>query len=339
MVAGTVGRWAPSKWWAANADYKIGGDVKRRIVALLAVLVVLGACSGTTADGFQGVASNLGGSEPATTTTAASATTVADEPDDAGAESGLAGVPSVTDRKVIYDGQMQLEAADTRAAFDRIIALVQGSGGFVAATNIGDTSERNDQPTISVTLRLPADNLTATLSGIRAVASRVVTESLQSQDVTDQFVDIDAQLRNLTALETELLTLLAELRDNNNADPAKLLQVFEQIRATRGEIEQLEGRRQMLDNLVSLATLQIGISPLPAAAPIVPNDPAWEPNVQAKGALRDLVGALQGLANGLIRIGLFTLPILVLVLGPLGLVGWFVWKRLKQRANRTPASV
>ncbi len=160
-------------------------------------------------------------------------------------------------------------------------------------------------------LRLPADKLTATLSQIRAVADRVVTESLQSQDVTDEFVDIEAQLRNLKALETELLALLAELRDNNNADPSKLLQVFDQIRATRGEIEQLEGRRQMLENLVSLATLQIGISPLPAAAPIVPNDPAWEPAAQAKAALRDLVEALQGLGDGLIRVGLYVLPILV----------------------------
>jgi hypothetical protein len=314
--------------------------VKHRILALVAVLVVLGACSGTTANGFQNLSSSLDGSGPETTsTTAASATTVAGVRDGAGEESGAAGVPAVSDRKVIYDGQMQLEAADTRAAFERIVALVQGSGGFVAATHIGDTGERDEQPTISLTLRLPADNLTATLSEIRAVAGRVVTESLQSQDVTDEFVDIEAQLRNLTALETELLALLAELRDNNNADPAKLLQVFDQIRATRGEIEQLEGRRQMLDNLVSLATLQIGISPLPAAAPIVPNDPAWEPAVQAKGALRDLVGALQGLANGVIRIGLYTLPILFLVLGPLGLVGWFVWKRLKQRALRAQASV
>ncbi len=62
----------------------------------------------------------------------------------------------MSDRKVIYDGQMQLEAADTRAAFDRIVALVQGSGGFVAATSIGDTGERDEQPTISITLAAPS---------------------------------------------------------------------------------------------------------------------------------------------------------------------------------------
>ncbi len=59
--------------------------------------------------------------------------------------------------------------------------------------------------------------------------------------------------------------------------------------------------------------------------------------MQAKAALRDLVEALQGLGGGLIRIGLYTLPILVVVLGPLFLVGWFVWKRLKRHAARTTA--
>jgi hypothetical protein len=314
--------------------------VKKRIVALLALVMVIGACSGTDASEFQSISSDLGESGAPTTTAASSETTAAGESDGGtDEESGPAGVPAASDRKVIYEGQMQLEAADTRAAFDRIIALVQGSGGFVAATSIGDTTEKDEQPTISLTLRLPADSLTATLTQIRAVADRVVTESLQSQDVTDQFVDIEAQLRNLTALETELLALLAELRDNNNADPSKLLQVFDQIRATRGEIEQLEGRRQMLENLVSLATLQIGIVPLPASAPIVPTDPAWDPATQAKGALRDLVEALQGLGDGLIRIGLYTLPILVIVVGPLALIGWFIWKRVKRRAPQTPASV
>jgi hypothetical protein len=307
--------------------------VNRRILTLLAVLMVLGACAGTAGQEFQTVSSEDGNVALAYPTT-----TAAGGSDSLNEEVASTGVPVVDDRKVIYDGRIELEAADTRAAFDRIIALVQKSGGFVAATSIGDTGERDQQPTISLTLRLPADKLTATLTEIRAVADRVVTESLQSQDVTDQFVDIEAQLRNLTALETELLALLAELRDNNDADPAKLLQVFEQIRSTRGEIEQLEGRRQMLENLVSLATLQIGIAPLPAAAPIVPNDPAWEPATQAKGALRDLVEAMQGLTNGLIRFGLYTLPILVLVLGPLSVVFWFIWKRLKRRAPQTPAS-
>ncbi len=166
----------------------------------------------------------------------------------------------------------------------------------------GRRGARRRATSINFTVRVPTDELTATLAAIRQVADRVVTESLQSQDVTEQFVDIEAQLRNLHALEIELLALLAELRDNPNADPAKLLQVFDQIRITRGEIEQLEGRKQSLTNLVALATISIGISPLPAAIPIIPTDPVWEPATVAKEALRNLVEALQVVGNIGIRL-------------------------------------
>ncbi|MGH8928033.1 MAG: DUF4349 domain-containing protein, partial [Acidimicrobiia bacterium] len=255
--------------------------MKRLLVAAGAMLMMVAACSAATAD-FETVTGELRGSAGATATTAAANTTIPNSDDQGETATPPTGVPAVADRKVIYDGRMELEALDTRAAFDRIVALVQDSGGYLAATTIADTNQEDEQPVISLTLRLPADRLTATLAEIRSIADRVVTESLQSQDVTDQFVDIEAQLRNLNALETELLALLAELRDNNDADPAKLLQVFDQIRATRGEIERLEGQRQMLTNLVSLATLQIAITPSPAVAPIVPADPAWEPATQAK---------------------------------------------------------
>lgn len=307
--------------------------MKQRLLLGLIGLLWLAACGGTATRQFDTVSGelNVAGSGAPVTTSAAAATTAAPRGESDEAQVGPTGIPAASDRKVIYDGQMQLEASDTRATFDQIVHLVQTSGGFIAATGVGDTTDDQDQPTISLTVRLPADDLTATLSRIRKLADRVVTESLQSQDVTDQFVDIEAQLRNLNALETELLALLAELRDNNNADPAKLLQVFDQIRITRGEIEQLEGRRQLLQNLVALATLQIGIAPLPAAAPIVPVDPAWEPGTQAKGALRDLIEALQGLGSWLIRFGLYTLPVLILVLGPMALVGWFIMLRVRRQ--------
>lgn len=316
--------------------------MKRLLTAGLSVLALLAACGGTGADRTFATVSgdlNAGGSAVPETIAGAATTAAPSGESDEGAF-GPTGIPAVSGRKVIYDGQMQLEASDTRATFDRIVDLVQSSGGFIAATGIGDTADDQEQPTISLTVRLPADELTSTLAQIRKLADRVVTESLQSQDVTDQFVDIEAQLRNLKALETELLALLAELRDNTDADPAKLLQVFDQIRITRGEIEQLEGRRQLLQNLVALATLQIGIAPLPAAAPIVPVDPAWEPSTQAKGALRDLIEALRVVGNGLIRFGLYTLPLLILVVGPIALVAWFFLRR--SRRNRpapiTPAA-
>ncbi len=289
----------------------------------LALLLLLVACSGSGQAAFTTVQNGL--DVGVTETTSASAATTA------AASEAPTGVPVATDRQVIYDGSIHFQAANTRDAFDRIVLLVQSSGGLLASSQVGEAVEE-EQPTISLTVRIPTGELTATLNEIRAVADRVITESLQSQDVTDQFVDIEAQLRNLYALEEELLVLLAELRDNNNADPAKLLQVFDQIRITRGEIEQLEGRKQMLTNLVSLATLSMTISPLPAAIPIVPTDPVWEPATQAKEALRSLVSAMQSFGGWVIRFALYTLPVLVLTAGPFIWLAWYLYRRVNRKS-------
>lgn len=302
--------------------------MKRLVLLVLALSVMLAACGGTdmAATTVLGSELNGGGEESATATTAATETTIPATDD------GTVGVPAVDKRKVIFDGSIVLEVASTRGAFDQILLLVESSGGFLASSQVGEAAE-GEQPSIFFTVRVPADRLTATLAEIRNASARVVSESLSSQDVTDQFVDIEAQLRNLYVLEEELLVLLAELRDNANADPAKLLQVFEQVRYTRGEIEQLEGRKQMLTNLVSLATINLTLQPSPAVIPIVPEDPIWDPATVAKEALRNLVEALQATGTVVIGFLLYTLPVLLLVVGPFVLVAWWLYRRTRRTTS------
>lgn len=299
--------------------------MKRVTLSVIALSLLLVACGANSQATLTDELSAVERAAPNTTAPSA----------EGGSDQGAVGVPTVDNRQVIYDGSIQLQSADTRDAFDRIVLLVESSGGFLAASQVGEAIEE-EQPIINFTIRVPTDQLTATLAGIREVADRVVTESLQSQDVTDQFVDIEAQLRNLYALEEELLALLSELRDNPNADPGKLLQVFDQIRITRGEIEQLEGRKQLLTDLVSLATISISISPLPAAIPIVPEDPVWEPAVQAREALRSLVEDLQAIGSFAIRFVLYNLPILVLIAGPFVWLAWFLYRRVNKKTVTPP---
>ena len=97
------------------------------------------------------------------------------------------------------------------------------------------------------------------------------------------------------------------------------------LRITRGEIEQLEGRKQSLTNLVALATISIGSGPLPAAIPIVPTDPVWEPATVAREALRNLIEALQVVGNIGIRFVLYTLPVLLIVVGPFAVLAWWLF--------------
>jgi hypothetical protein len=235
----------------------------------------------------------------------------------------------VEDRKVIRRANLQLHDSDTRTTFDEIIRLTESVGGFVSSANVFPFEGADDQPDVSMTLRIPADQLSAVMATIKGSVDEVVAESQGAEDVTEQFVDLEARLRNLEALEIELRALLEEVRRQPNADPVKLLTVFSELSSVRGQIEQIQGQINYLTDLTALATLEIYISQTPIAVPIVAG--AWAPAEAAKDALRNLVTALQGIADWSIGFVLFTLPVLLLILGIPGAIGLYIYRRFRNR--------
>lgn len=297
----------------------------KRLAVLLAFGLVLAACAAGDESGAFG--------ETALSTIGASGTV----PASIDAESLAAEAPAnfdvrldvVVDRKVIRQASLQLHASDTRATFDEIVRLTESVGGFVANANVFPFEGEDAQPDVSMTLRIPADQLTSVMTTIKGSVDEVVAESQSAEDVTEQFVDLEARLRNLEALEVELRALLEDVRQQPNADPVKLLTVFNELSLVRGQIEQIQGQINYLSDLTAMATLDVQVSQTPIDVPIVAS--GWAPAEAAKDALRSLVTALQGIANWAISFALFTLPVLLLIVGIPATLGFFVYRRIKSR--------
>jgi len=313
-----------------------------RRLALVLALGVVAACSAGEGESvtFEDIAGDVDrGSEEAlaphetTETTAAGAAA-----EDGAGDSGAIGVnlEIAQDRKVIRQAQLQLEADDTRAAFDRIVALTEAAGGFIADATVHPVEGEEDQPSVTMTVRVPAAELTETMNAIKGSVETVVSESQNAQDVSEQYIDLEARLTNLEALEVELRALLAEVRQQPEADPDKLLRVFNEISSVRSQIEQIQGQLNYLDDVVDLATLSIGLTPTPAVVPIV--EDTWEPVEVARDALRSLVTGLQGVAGWAINFALYTLPMLMLTVGIPLLIGWVAYRQWrKRRPSVTPS--
>lgn len=241
------------------------------------------------------------------------------------------------DREVIRRASLELHASDTRAAFDEIVAMVESVGGFVANANVFPTSSEDEQPRVSMTLRVPSAELNQTMTAIKESVDDVVAESQSAEDVTEQFIDLEARLTNLQALETELRALLEEVRMQENADPEKLLRVFNELSSVRGQIEQIQGQINYLEEATSLATLEVQLTQTPSSAPII--DEAWAPAQTVRDAFGDLVNGLQGVADWAINFALYVLPMLLIILGPIAAIGVFVYRKFlrKPAASATPA--
>lgn len=255
----------------------------------------------------------------------------ADGSEGEGAAGDAVGIQAASlDRKIIRTARIGLALDDPDAAVDEITALTEDAGGFVAAADL----RRGDDDLLrgSMTLRVPATDLSGVLDALTRLADEVTDRSLGSQDVTDEYADIDAQLRNLRALEAQLLDLLAEVREDG-ADAQGLLAVFDELRGVREEIERLQGRRQVLDDRIDLATVEVRLTPSVEAAPLALD--RWAPLAVVRAALGTTAGALQAVANGVIWLALTVVPVLLVTAGPLALAAVAVRRRQRRRAAAT----
>jgi len=230
-------------------------------------------------------------------------------------------------RVIIYTGNMALVVKDTRAAVNDIAKMAGEQGGYVSASNI---YQAGDVPRGSVTIRVPADSYQDTLAGLRVLAVRVERENTSTQDVTEEFTDLEARKTNLEFTEAALQELLEERqRVGKTSD---ILEVYRELTNIRGQIEQIEGRMRYLANQSALSTITIELIPDVLYQPV--SVAGWEPQGVAKEALQALVAALQGLANLTIWLVILVLPLLIIALIPVIIVVWLIrwwWKRSRTR--------
>lgn len=307
----------------------------RRLWWLLSALVLStpAACS---ADRSFSLAK--GEAEPAMAPAAAADSPAGNEmaPGQAPASPGPDGQPAAAvGLKLIRTAQLDLLIEDyavARPAIDRILAA---AGGILAGAEINNYGQ---YLSASLTLRVPAESLDRVLAELRALG-KVEHEGLGTEDVTRQYVDTDARLRNLTQTETRLRALL----DTQAANLSSILEVEREITRVRGEIEVLTSQLQQLDERVALSTIRLGLR---EEAPDIVHEPddMWKPMrslgrnalVILEVSLGALVSFLAALATGVLYLLPWLVPVvLVLALKPR-------WRRglagLLRRRKRQPAA-
>jgi Domain of unknown function (DUF4349) len=241
-----------------------------------------------------------------------------------------AGAAAATDRLIIRTANLSLTVKDAEAALETIKGTAAALGGFVSNSQL--TRINKDQVRVTVTVRVAADKFDEALKQIKAAGLRVNSEQIGGQDVTEEYTDLGARLRNLEATERELLSLMTTVREKTGS-AQDILAVERELNTVRGQIEQLKGRMQYLDNSVSLATLTLDLVPDTLDAPVASD--VWDPLRVARDATRSLVVAVQGLINVAIYLVIFLLPVILIVGLPIALL--LRWLRRPRRQR--PATV
>ena len=240
------------------------------------------------------------------------------------------GAMAADTRKIIANSNLSLVVADTEAAMTAIEAIASDAGGYLSDVDL--SKEMHGETEImrgSLTLRVPVSSLAGVLDRLQELAAEVNHLNVDRQDVTEQYSDLDARLRNLQATEAELLVLLTEVRQKPNSDVKDILEVHRSLMDIRSEIETLQGRKNLLDNQIAFSTIRVELIPDSLNRPIV--EEAWSATGPARSALRALVATLQDLLTVSIWGILFLVPLLAVLVIPIVALFWLARLLLRRR--------
>jgi hypothetical protein len=166
-------------------------------------------------------------------------------------------------RKIIYDGQVDLIVASVDPIAQKVGSLVRDARGYIAEQSV--TGSPGSQRSMRWRFRIPVEQFDAFTSAIVALGE-LERNNRTSQDVTEQYYDIEARIKNKRVEEQTLNKILQE-RSGKLED---VLKIEIELSRVRGEIEQLEGKIRVLENLSSLATLTLNIREREKYAPPPP---------------------------------------------------------------------
>jgi hypothetical protein len=243
---------------------------------------------------------------------------------------------AATDRKIVRNADLTMEVASTNEAQHRVSSIAEAHGGFVVNSESKQRESADPaQRTIDfkVMVRIPADQYGVALDEIKKLASNVLEEKSTGQDVTEEFIDLEARIKTQKALETQFLEIMQRANKIEDA-----LEVQRQIAEVRTEIEKLEGRKRFLENRSSLATITVNIQ---APRPIIATTPTGFGH-SVREAISDSIELGSGLFLFFVRALILMVPLLIFVVLPFALLIRYAVRRVRRirlaHALATPAA-
>ncbi|MEI9921504.1 MAG: DUF4349 domain-containing protein [Bacteroidota bacterium] len=200
----------------------------RKAIGILVIVLILSACN--KSDRYsEAIAENAYGSIAKTSFTPASQASI--------------------ERKLIKTGTIVFEVTDVEKTKTSVAGLVKEFNGYISSD---DQNNYAGSPRYSQVARIPADKLDDFIVNIEGLAKKVDSKNISTQDVTEEFIDVETRLTTKKELEARYRDILKQARSVKD-----ILEVETQLSNVRGEIESMEGRLKYLTNQISFSTLTI----------------------------------------------------------------------------------
>jgi hypothetical protein len=157
------------------------------------------------------------------------------------------------ERKVLYTADIQIEVKKCDESIEKIKSIVSGMNGVIADTSVTEHDEGRKSATI--VLRVPADKFETALKELGALG-KVKSQNSHGDDITEEYVDLQARLTNAKRMEVRLIDLL----ENKSKKLKDMLDVERELGRVREKIERMEGKKRYFDQRAAMSTITVNLS-------------------------------------------------------------------------------
>lgn len=221
---------------------------------------------------------------------------------------------SNSDKRIQRNANLNIEVKSINESIDKLNNIISSFGGEIISSNKGGFDY--GQPYANIRLRVSSENLDSVLFEFKKLSSKVISENIYTNDVSEEFIDIEARLKIMKSTENRFNDLLSK-----SEKIEEIIQVEKELMRIRGDIESLEGRLNYLTKTTDTSEINLNLN---EQIPITGE--SWKINEEFKEAFKNLLGFAKSLTNFVINVIVF-IPVILVA----GILVFLLRKYIKNR--------